>query len=260
MAEVLLARHPLQPEAVQFRLAHAPADNVHPGRQQRNRQGVIPVHNRRATTAENAVLGLVVARHGAVPVQVVRTHIEHCSHRQVEVARPLQLKAGQFQYVQLAPGSQQVQCRRAEVTAHPDIQPGGARHLANQLGHGGLGVGPGYPDYRGGGRPHEQVDIADDVHAGGARLLHYGGVQGEPRADHEFAGATDQFWRIVAGKHRHLGHLAAQYLQPGRIRAGIHHAEGDTLPMQIAGAGQTGGPESDHDPVHAACDHTLCHD
>ena len=123
-------------EAVQFRLAEAPADHLDPGSHQGNRQGVVPVHYHLVTAAKNAVLGGMIGGHAAVPVQVIGADVEHGGHGQAELAGAFELEAGELQHVEFTTVRQQVQRGCTEIAADTDVEPRCAGHPAQQLGHG----------------------------------------------------------------------------------------------------------------------------
>ena len=259
VADVFPAGRINQAKPRQFRLAHTPADHFHVRPHQRNGQWIVAVDHRFAAAAKNTVLGLVIAGHGTVPVQVIRAHIQYSGDCQLEIPGPLKLEAGQLEHVQCAVRVQQIECRRAQVAANTHIQPGVPRHLAQQFSHRRLGIGPGDTDHRCGGLAHKQVDVTDDTDTGRPRLLHHRCVHRHTGAYHQFGCAGYQFRRIRPGVDRDVRHRLPECPQPRRFGAGIHHAEGQAALVEVAGAGHTGDTQAHHDPVHAACNHALCH-
>jgi hypothetical protein len=76
------------------------------------------------TAGKDPVLGLVVARHGAVPVEMIRRNVENRGDGETQLSGALELKARQLKHVELDRVIKEVQRRRAQVASDPDPSPG----------------------------------------------------------------------------------------------------------------------------------------
>ena len=113
---------------------------------------------------------------GAVPVEVIGRDVEQHADAGIERRRQLDLEGRHLDDVEPIDGRRlQRQDRRADVAAHLHVAAGRAQDVGDQRRGGRLAVGAGNGDERRVGRQlgalaAEQLDVADDLDAGGLGL------------------------------------------------------------------------------------------
>ncbi len=136
--------------------------------------------------ADDRVLGLLhqprlqagVVLHGAVAVEVIGRDVEQDADGGLERRRQLDLERGHFDDVGAVVGRRlQRQDGGADVAAHLRIPAGFRENVRDQGGRRRFAVGAGDGDERRirralGPLAREQLDVADDLDAGGAGFLH----------------------------------------------------------------------------------------
>ena len=140
---------------------------------------VVDADNRgsgRALMRENAPFCGDIARHPAMPVEMVWRDVEQHGDIEGERVDQLELKRAGFEDIgAVAAERRQRQSRRAEIAADLHLPPCGGQNVADQRRRRRFAVGAGDPDIACiGPRPAEQLDIADDFGAGRAGACHDG--------------------------------------------------------------------------------------
>jgi len=245
--QVFLAVHFAQAEGLEVRCVEAKGPARTAFDRQRTAQGILAVDHHLAGAAEDPVLGQVIGRQAAVAVHVVFADVQHGGHFGVELVGGLQLEARQLQHVQLDVVRQQVQGRGAEVAAdcHTLACLGG--HLADQGGHGALGVGAADGHDRRLGVMGEQLDVPGQLDATRGGLLQRRRGQGQARADIQLAGPAQEVHVQLTTAHFHLRVFTAQGVQFRRLLAGVGDRKGNAPARQEANQGHAALAEADND-------------
>ena len=116
----------------------------------RHDPGIIRVQHHGGRIGKDSALGLRVRLDGGVAVQVIGRDVEHHGGLQHQRGGRFQLKARQFEHVQIRFRSfEQIERRLAEIAAGQDLPARGRRHARHQGGHGALAIGAGDADHRG---------------------------------------------------------------------------------------------------------------
>ena len=107
--------------------------------------------------------------------------------------RRVELERRQLEHVQVGRAAiEQVERRLAEVAADAHAHAGALGHAAEQRGDGALAVGAGDADDRRVRGTREQLDVADDVEAAGARLHEERIVERHARRGDDDVGLLEQ--------------------------------------------------------------------
>ncbi len=125
---------------------------------------------RRLLTREDAALGGDVAVHAAVALEMVRRDVEQDGDVEGQALRQLELIGAHLQHIDAVGGEgRERQRRRAEIAADRHLAPGLGDDMADQRSRRRFAVGAGDADIaRVGAALREQLDVADDLGAGGA--------------------------------------------------------------------------------------------
>ncbi len=194
-------------------------------------------------------LGGAIVGHALIAIHMIFGEVEHHGGRGAQAVGGLQLEAGELQYAEIHRLLEQLQCRCADITAHTDLEPSLGDHLAHQGGHRTLAVGAGDGDDRHFGVAHEQLDVADDLHAALGSGFQLGSRQGDARTRHYHVRLLEQLC-IEPLDQLHLGR---QLILARRVGAGVHHQRRDATTEEVIDAGESGFTQSDDD------DHGLSH-
>ncbi len=247
IGQVFLAVFLEQAETLEVRFAETKAPAWHLVGDHRPRQRIVTVYHHLPRAAEDAVFGQVISRQIGVAIHMVFADVQAGGHFGVEQLGGFQLEAGEFDHVQLDIISQQIQRRGTEVAAHGNLAPSRCGHLADQGGHGALGVGAGDGDDRRLRFASEQVDIAGQFGATLGRFLQGRGGHGQAGTDQQLAGPGEEIHVQLATTHFDLRELFTQGAQLRRIGTGVDHGEAHALAREVAHQGHAALAEADND-------------
>ncbi len=180
-------------------------------------------------------------------------------HLGVQALGGFQLKARQLEHVELNAVVQQIQRWRTQVAANRDTPPCRQRHLADQRGHGALGIRAGDRNDRCLGFPGEQVDVAGQLHTARGGRLQCGRADRQPGADDQLAGAAEEVDVQLAATHLDLRILRGQGGQLRRVGARVGHRKRQTAARQMANHGEAALAEADNDAELVGCDEHVVH-
>ena len=116
----------------------------------RHHPGIVRIQHHGRSVGEDSALGLRIRLDRGVAVQVIGADVQH--HRRLQHQRRggLQLKARQFEHIQIRFGlREQIERRLTQIAAGQDAPSRGGRHARHQGGDGALAIGAGDADHRG---------------------------------------------------------------------------------------------------------------
>ena len=179
--------------------------------------------NRYARRAQQSRLDGGVALQAAVAVEMVCRDIQHRRGGGAEAAGGLQLKTGQFEYVDPGRIRQQVHGRGSQVAPGGGANAGSRQHALHQGDHGALAVGAGDRDHRSAGGAGEQLDLADQGDSAAARFGRDADIQTQSRRN-DHLGYSLQPPRMEAFElDLQLRLRGAQGFEPRRVCAAVDH-------------------------------------
>ncbi len=141
----------------------------------RLRRPVVDGDHRHVGIGDQALLDRGIGLEGAVAVEMVGREVEQHADRRVEARREIDLEGGALDHMETATARRlQREDRLADIAAERHLAAGGGDEMGDQRRGGRFAVGAGDGDERRVGTmapplAAEQLDIADDLDAGGAR-------------------------------------------------------------------------------------------
>ena len=187
--------------------------------------------------------------------------VEDRGRRRIQRLRGLQLKTGKLQHPYLRQGigvlrfHQGRQGRGGNVAGDADGLARGAQQMPRQCGGGGLAIGAGDRQHRHGTkatqRLGEQLDLADDRNAGGARVNHHHQTARQARRKNQQIDAIEQRLVELAAAKVGAGGTATQLGQIGWCRPRIRHTHPRPLPRTPKRGGQPRFTKAEDENVFA---------
>ncbi len=245
-----------QPVLFQIRFVKAETAQLHPLSQQRLGQCILTVGHHHSCTTIDALLGQGVVLHALIAVQMVRADIEHSGRRRTQFMGSFQLKTGQFQYVEVSRRLQQIQCRGADIAAHPCLDTRSSRHLTYQRRDRTFGIGAGDRHNRSRGFTAEQVDIADQGRTGNGGRHNGGMALVDAGADDQLLRTTEPIAVQLTQAQLHGGKFGTEGIGCSRRLTGITDSKGNAAALKVARTGEPGLTQTDNNALFVSGDQT----
>ena len=183
----------------------------------------------------NGMFGAVIVRERRVAVEVIGTDIEDCRQIQTQRFRPLQLKTGQLEHIQLRLARQQIQSWATQIPSHGDFHTTGSNHGPEYRRDSGFAIGAGNTHHWRLSRLHEQINIASHSTTLPTGSLHQGMIERHP-------GTHDHFSAVVSKSRINVTESGAVQIDIGyrrrivsKLCPGIDGREGNALLPPPAG-------------------------
>ena len=140
----------------------------------------------------NGVLGAVIVRERRVAVEVIGADIEDGRQIQTQRFRPLQLKTGQLEHIQLGLVCQQVQSRATQIPSYGDFHTTGGNHGSEYRRDSGFAIGACNTHYGCLSRLHEQVNVTSHPATLSAGSLDQGMIKRHPGTHDHLSAVVDK--------------------------------------------------------------------